>query len=535
MINIARILFCVLFVELLSYSFAEKVDTSLINIYIGIDNKITLDEAIEPSPGFSVLIGNYPVVSRIDKNNNKILHLTPSGNTPLGKQDVYIKDGDNYNYIGMANVVKPQKLLYFVTNNKISGGDKLKIFLKDLNEKINLINPEHIPNSGIFDISKTFISPVDIESTASNSEKIIGNTPGTVCGRWITQMRIRDLSSVEKISVAAQMADSGIIVNPTTATFPNLLKGVNLEYAPSNADEREKYNNLQWISTGLFEMKNGKLIRKSEYRSFDGRGVIIYVIDTLDGKSWTDSFKGSMNITSYSGTKAVSVNGHGVGIVQIISKIAPKAEIRPIGVCDYDYGHSCNTIKILNSLCSIRDYAIENKQKKIIVNFSLGSIGETAIISAALMDVIKSGAAISISHGNDDTCKEAYGNVLGAFCYQYPVDSIFNYAGVYSTTSLVPAKPVSSQISYNIASFNRGHSGGLMGSPPSIMAPGAFFIKNNPRIGSSYAAGVTSAMLALWSQCHNSKDWPKASQLTSNYFIPGAITIDGAATLLDCS
>lgn len=532
--GVIKVMFCLVVGLISSLSKAQGGEGVITYIYVGMQNKIRLDSSININSDFDIIIGGYSMPGKADEDDDKMLIITPPKETPLGEQDVYIKNDDNYIEIGRALVVNPQNKMYFVTADPLDRADIFSIFIDNVTRGINTINLDYIPRGGIFDVSQLTNNLLKIDAPTNRSTKIIGRAAGSICGRWITQMNIKDLSSIEKIALASQVADTDFVVNPTTATFPNLLKGIRLEYAPRSQVEIENFNNAQWISTNLFEIRNGKLKKKSNYESYDGKGTVIYILDTLDGKTWKDNYRSKMKIEYGEQKIDLKVDGHGVGIVQVISRIAPKAELRPVNVCYADQGRSCDMMKIVNSLCLIRDYAIDHPQKKIILNFSLGSVGKADIIGGALIDVAKSGVAISMSHGNDDSCEEMYGNILGARCYQFPVDSIYSTDGIYVTTSSVPAKMTGAQYVYNEASFNRGKSGGIPASQPNIMAPGAFFMNGTPRIGSSYAAAITSAMLSLWSQCHQSKQWPSASSMTSEYFGQNAITINGAAVLSMC-
>ncbi|GGR59459.1 hypothetical protein GCM10008959_21450 [Deinococcus seoulensis] len=233
-------------------------------------------------------------------------------------------------------------------------------------------------------------------------------------------------------------------------------------------------------------------------KSGSGKGVTIHVLDTASATEDTFTYSGQ-----YYNVPFTDRPHHGRAIGEIAQAVAPGAAVQYRQVCDKD--GTCSTLKTVQALCAVAAEA--RRGGRHVVNLSVGGPNPTRGLELALREVAALGVPTAASYGNRDDCA---GLVAGDRCNHYPADWTrafdFGPAVNLASRSLRPTMLLSVAgwdiAGQQLATYNRGVGNpGVLTEPPSVQAPGEFWLGAYPYFGTSFAAPVVSGVLANWMSC----------------------------------
>ncbi|MFT2720829.1 S8 family serine peptidase [Deinococcus sp. A31D244] len=240
------------------------------------------------------------------------------------------------------------------------------------------------------------------------------------------------------------------------------------------------------------------LARLLNLKSRNGKGVTIHVLDTASAAEDPFTYSGQ-----YYNVTFTDRPHHGQAIGQIAQTVAPGAAVRYQQVCDED--GTCSTLNTVQALCAVAAEA--RRGGRHVVNLSVGGPNPTRGLELTLREVAALGVPTVASYGNRDDCA---GLVAGDRCNHYPADWTrafdFGPAVNLASRSLRPTMLLSVAgwdiAGQQLATYNRGVGNpGVLTEPPSVQAPGEFWLGAYPYFGTSFAAPVVSGVLANWLSC----------------------------------
>ncbi|MBZ9750343.1 S8 family serine peptidase [Deinococcus sp. HMF7604] len=232
------------------------------------------------------------------------------------------------------------------------------------------------------------------------------------------------------------------------------------------------------------------------FKGGNGKGVTIHILDTASGPGRADPFVMAEPVNYYNEIyKGRPYHGSVAGM--IAGTLAPNAAISYKPVCDRD--GQCSTLKTAQALCAV--VAEAKRSGRHVVNLSVGGPYPTVGLQLALREVAAAGVPTAAAYGNRDDCA---GLVKGDRCHHFPADwsSEFQLAAARPAGTMLYSVAGWDIATKQMATYNRGVGNpGVTTLPPSVQAPGEFWMGGLPYFGSSFAAPVVSGVLANWMSC----------------------------------
>lgn len=223
-----------------------------------------------------------------------------------------------------------------------------------------------------------------------------------------------------------------------------------------------------------------------------GKGVTIHVLDT---SSPTEDPYVSAQPINYYNEIFTGRPYHGRPAGMIAQTLAPGARLDFMQVCDKT--GRCSTLKTVQALCQVATEA--RRGGKHVVSLSLGGTYPTLGLQLALREVAAAGVPTAASYGNRDDCP---GLVPGDRCWHYPADWTGSMLQPGTRNTMLYSVAGWDIGTYQLATYNRGVGNpGILTPPPSVAAPGEFWMGGYPYFGTSFAAPVVAGVLANWMTC----------------------------------
>lgn len=223
-----------------------------------------------------------------------------------------------------------------------------------------------------------------------------------------------------------------------------------------------------------------------------GKGVTIHVLDTASATE--DPFAMSSPVNYYN---EIFNNRpyHGSIAGQVAQTLAPSARMDYQQVCDKT--GNCSTLKTVQALCQVA--AAARRGGKHVVSLSVGGSYPTLGVQWALREVAAAGVPTAASYGNRDDCA---GHVPGDRCWHFPADWTGSFLLPGSRNTMLYSVAGWDIATLQMATYNRGVGNpGIMALPPSVQAPGEFWVNGFPYFGTSFSAPVVAGVLANWMAC----------------------------------
>lgn len=240
------------------------------------------------------------------------------------------------------------------------------------------------------------------------------------------------------------------------------------------------------------------LARLLNLRGGSGKGVTIHVLDTASATEDPFTYSGQYYTVTFTDRPH-----HGRAVGEIAQAVAPGAQLDYRQVCEKD--GTCSTLKTVQALCAVA--ADARRGGRHVVNLSVGGANPTRGLHLALREVTTLGVPVAASYGNRDDCARL---VPGDRCNHYPAD--WTRAYEFGPAVNLAARSLRATMLFSVAgwdvatgqlaTYNRGVGNpGVLTEPPSVQAPGEFWLGGYPYFGTSFAAPVVSGLLASWMSC----------------------------------
>ncbi|PTA66670.1 hypothetical protein C8263_16705 [Deinococcus arcticus] len=237
----------------------------------------------------------------------------------------------------------------------------------------------------------------------------------------------------------------------------------------------------------------------------NGKGVTVHVLDTATSATDDYVFR-NPDPTRPALYYTTSIDGrplHGQAVGQVVRAVAPNAALSYKQVCDRE--GNCATLKVAQALCAVAAEA--RRGGRHVVNLSAGGPYPTVGVQLALREVAAAGVPTAASYGNREDCA---GLSKGDRCWHFPADWTRDFEfgpGIALGRTTLRQTMLFSVAGWDIATgqlanYNRGvGTPGVVNLPPSVQAPGEFWLGGWPYFGTSFAAPVVSGVLANWMAC----------------------------------
>lgn len=184
-------------------------------------------------------------------------------------------------------------------------------------------------------------------------------------------------------------------------------KNISYDLTGDFVSSEEDYRDRLWGLSNIFALEAAEIIESSQ-------DVVIAIIDTgvdLSHQEWLEhQIVTPLNATADFWPANVDLNGHGTHVAAtavsnyqrgLIQGVASDSPLLVVRVLNY-FTNQILTSYLINGLTYITDYAINNPEKRVVVNMSLGTRGYSAALKDAIAYGLQQGVVFVASAGNQN-------------------------------------------------------------------------------------------------------------------------------------